>query len=115
MEVMVSLAVFSILIALSGRFIATGVKQPFVTERVEPWLVFLEETSLALESLEKGAEISAPGVHPNPFPLLEIPQDLDSWKLEWVGSDLPGVKLAVFSATTRQKQTIEWKIFKESP
>ncbi|MCP4754333.1 MAG: hypothetical protein GY866_25900 [Proteobacteria bacterium] len=112
---MVSLVIFSTLIGLSGRFVATGLNYPFIADRVEPWLVFMEETSLALKNLPNESELLIPGIHKNPFPWITPPANLDAWKLEWRGDAPTGIITAVFTATTNRKRIIEWYVYRKTP
>jgi len=111
MEMMVALVLFSSLIAWSSRYLASAVKRPYVTERVEPWLTLMEESRQALMSLPEQAELLLPGSHDNPFPGLTKPPDLESWKLEWQECNQENLKAAHFTATTQQGRIVDWTLY----
>ncbi len=112
---MVALVVFSVLVGMASQFVASGVKHPFVGDRVEPWLGFMEKSSEALKNLPHHSALLSPGVHNDPFPGIEKPGVLSSWKLEWKSSNLEGFQTACFSALTQQNKLIEWHVYLKIP
>lgn len=114
-EVMTALVVFSFLVGLGTQFVASGTALPFVSDRVEPWLGFLEESSTTLRKLPAHSPLWNPGVYEDPFPAISKPPALSSWKLAWVSTNLAGYRAARFSAVTRQNKTIEWYVYTRVP
>jgi prepilin-type N-terminal cleavage/methylation domain-containing protein len=114
-EVMVALVIFSVLVGMSSQFVASGVKYPFVADRVEPWLGFMEESSQALKELPHQSALLSPGTHNDPFPGIKKPTVLDTWKLEWQSSNLDGYKAGFFSARTKHNQLFEWHVYHKTP
>lgn len=115
MEVMIALVVFSILIGTGSRFIAAGVSQPFVSDRVEPWLRLMEDSRTALQALSPGDPLLTAGVHDHPFTGLPQPAAMTHWQLEWKSTSLDGYRAAAFIATTPQDRIIEWYVFYKDP
>lgn len=115
MEVMIALVVFSVLVGMGSRFISAGISQPFVADRVEPWLRLMESSRVALQKLTPGSRLLAPGIHKDPFPDLDKPAMLSHWQLEWISTSLEGVQAARFSAMTKHNRTIEWHVFHKTP
>ena len=114
-EVMVALIVFSVLVGMSSQFVASGVKYPFVADRVEPWLGFMEESSQALKKLPHHSALLSAGTHNDPFPEIRKPAVLDTWKLEWKSCNLAGYRVARFSAQTHHNKLIEWHVYYKTP
>jgi len=114
-EVMVALVVFSVLIGMSSQFVASGVNHPFISDRVEPWLGFMEESNIRLKKLPHGSALLSSGVHDDPFPEIIKPTALATWKLEWNSSNLAGYQVASFSALTQQNKHIEWHVYHKTP
>lgn len=114
-EVMIALVVFSVLVGMGSRFVAGGISQPFVADRVEPWLRLMENSRIALQKLPPDSGLLASGIHTEPFPELGRPDMLSHWQLEWVSTSLEGVQAARFSAETKHNRTIEWYVFQKTP
>jgi prepilin-type N-terminal cleavage/methylation domain-containing protein len=110
-EVMVALVVFSFLIGLSSRFVVSAVDRPYVLNRVEPWLTFIEQTYQSMARLSDDSTLLLPGRHTDPFPGLTQPPDLTAWWLDWEDTNLDEVMAARFTATTIQGRTIEWYLY----
>jgi prepilin-type N-terminal cleavage/methylation domain-containing protein len=114
-EVMVALVIFSVLVGMASQFVASGVKYPFVADRVEPWLGFMEESSQALKKLPHHSALLSSGTHTDPFPGIKKPAVLSFWKLEWKSSNLAGYQVACFSAQTQHNKLIEWHVYYKTP
>ena len=112
---MVALVLFSVLVGMASQFVASGVKHPFVADRVEPWLGFMEESIDTLKKLPHHSALLSTGVHNDPFPGINKPLVLSTWKLEWKSSNLDGYKVACFSALTHQNKLIEWHVYHKTP
>lgn len=112
---MVALIVFSVLIGMSSRFVASGINYPFIADRVEPWLGFMEESTQSLKKLPHHSALLNSGVHNDPFPDITKPSALSSWKLEWKSTNQAGYRVACFSALTRQNKPIEWHVYHKTP
>jgi hypothetical protein len=108
---MVALVVFSVLVGMGSRFVASGVRQPFVADRVEPWLQFMEESRISVQSLSPQSPQLASGTHKDPFPGIAKPGVLTSWQLEWKSTGLEGYRAAHFVTLTQHHKTIEWYVF----
>ena len=112
---MVSMVIFSTLIGLSGQLVKKGVERPFAIEKIEPWLNFIQETGFALQSIQNDSILLNSGPHSNPFSQFQPPASLKTLKLEWQENNLSNVKTALFTATTAQGKTIEWRVYKKVP
>jgi len=99
---------------MSSSFIAAGVNRPFVVDRVEPWLQFMEDCRFAVIGLSPQSQLLAAGAHEEPFPELERPAAISGWQMEWVTTSLEGWRVARFSATTLHQKTIQWHVFHKS-
>lgn len=108
---MVALVIFSVLVGMGSRFVASGVRQPFVADRVEPWLQLMEESRISIQNLSLQSPLLAPGTHKNPFPGIAKPAVLSSWQLDWKNTGLVGYRAAHFAAVTQHHKTIEWYVF----
>ena len=113
-EVMVALVVFSLMVGLSSRFISTGMQYSYVNERVEPWLVYMEEVTTAFQAAPKSATLLSLGDHENPFPHLHQPDDFTSLKLELRESEVSGLKIAIFTAVNQHQKEIVWRIYRKT-
>ncbi|MBT4267050.1 MAG: hypothetical protein HOB38_11040 [Deltaproteobacteria bacterium] len=112
---MVALVVFSVLVGMASQFVSSGVQHPFVADRVEPWLGFMEESCETLKKLPDHSALLSPGVHDDPFPDIKKPVVLSSWKLEWKNNNVEGYQVAHFSALTQQNKLIEWYVYRKTP
>lgn len=113
-EVLISVVIFSLAIGLSSNLIATGMKQPFISHPVEPWLNFMVESTQALAALPAQSPLTV-GNHSNPLPIRPVPDNLKSWKIEWKNSQLPGVKYAIFSVEVKGRSKIFWRVYRKNP
>ncbi len=114
-EVMISMVIFSTLIGLSGQLIKKGIERPFAVEKIEPWLNYIQDTSLALQNIPNNSHLINPGSHTNPFSQFQPPGGLKLLKLEWQESNLGDVKIALFTATTIHGKIIKWRSYKKVP
>jgi len=112
-EVMVAMIIFSLLIGLSGKFISAGLKQSFAGEPVEPWLLYIGEVTTTLQTLPDDSALFISGIHKTPFSLDSQPNDFKALKMEWMNSEYPGLKTAVFTATNQQHKEITWNIYRK--
>ena len=113
-EVLISIVIFSLAIGLSSSLVATGMKYPFISHPVEPWLNFMIESTQAITVLPADSALTS-GKHSNPLPITPVPDNLKSWKIEWKNSQLPGVKYAIFSAEVKGISNINWRIYRKLP
>ncbi len=114
-EVMIAMVVFSMLVGMGSRFISTGISQPFVADRVEPWLQLMENSRVSLQKLPLDSPLLTPGIHKDPFPDINRPSMMSGWQLEWEETSLEGFQAAHFSATTKQNRIIDWHVFHKTP
>jgi len=112
MEVMISMVIFSILLVLSGKLVSLGMQRPFVYQAVEDWTNFMELTHQRIQQLSANDILLNQTSIDQPFKDLEYPSSSKQFRLTWEKSSIPEFKVAIFTLTTDQGKTFEWKSFK---
>ncbi len=111
-EVMVSLVILTSIIGFSGGLVKKGIDYPYITVGVENWITFIEESENLILALPAHTDLNTIEANRSPLNRLSTPIDLKHWKLSWKDCNLPGVRVASFSATTIQGKNIKWQIYK---
>lgn len=112
-EVMVALIIFSSMIGMASDYVSSALTRPFVTDRAESWLVFMDQVNQTLQELPLESPLIGNSIHSNPFPDIDKPGSLKTWQLKWVENNLNNYATAQFTATTHQNRSIEWTVHKK--
>jgi prepilin-type N-terminal cleavage/methylation domain-containing protein len=112
-EVLTSMVIFALLIGMTSRLIGTAAVYPFVSDTVEPWLNYMEDTGLTFRQLPDESEYLFHGVYDDPFSGLKKPIRLNHLEMRVMqDAHNPGLLTAHFSATSFYGKTYTWKSYR---
>ena len=111
-ELLVSLTLITIAIALCSGFIQSGFTSSYEQELTEEWLTYVTRCSNKLNTLADGSPLLSIGTHTDPFPDISKPRDIK--KVTLVTSVTNQTGLSAFSITilSKQNKSYQWTMFR---
>lgn len=111
-ELLVSLTLITITIALCSGFIQSGFTSSYEQELTEEWLTYMTRCTTHLNTLSTASPLLSLGTHADPFADIPKPRDLTEVTLKTSSTNIP--RLSVFSITllSQQGKSYQWTLFR---
>lgn len=111
-ELMVSLTLITLAIALSSNFIQSGFKTTYEQELTEEWLTYMTGCSNTLKALPTGSSIFSPGTYTNPCPDVLKPFNIKAVELVTSPTNFSDLNALSITLTSQQNRTFQWHQFR---